>query len=137
MARQSLGELLGNLDDKPTPAAAIADVPEAESLAVAEPVEVVTKPLTVRAPRAAPTLAGRDAGELPTYLRLVRKETRLREDQQNQLTLEARRLNRAKAAGTPRITDNTLIRIAVDLLLERVARAAGDDESSILRSLNR
>ena len=137
MARQSLGDLLGNLDDKPTPAAVIADEPESEPLAVAEPVEVVTKPIKVRAPRPAPTLAGRDDGELPTYLRLVRKETRLREDQQNQLTLQARRLNRAKAAGTPRITDNTLIRIAVDLLLERVARAAGDDESSILRSLNR
>ena len=137
MARQSLGDLLGNLDDRPTPAAAIADVPEAEQLAVAEPVEVVTKHLKVRTPRPAPTLAVRDVGELPTYLRLVRKETRLREDQQNQLTLEARRLNRAKAAGTPRITDNTLIRVAVDLLLERVAQASGDDESSILRSLNR
>ena len=137
MARQSLGDLLGNLDDKPTPAAATADVPEAEPLAAAEPAEVVTKHLKVRTPRPEPTLAGRDVGELPTYMRLVRKETRLREDQQNQLTLEARRLNRAKAAGTPRITDNTLIRIAVDLLLERVARADGDDESSILRSLNR
>lgn len=73
--------------------------------------------------------------DLPTYLRLVRKETRLRDDQQNQLTVEARRLNRAKAAGTPRITDNTLIRIAVDLLLDRVSRASGDDEASILRSL--
>ena len=137
MARQSLGDLLGNLDDKPALAAVIADVPEAEPLAAAEPVEVVRKPLKVRAPRPAPTSAARAAVELPTYLRLVRKETRLREDQQNQLTLEARRLNRAKAAGTPRITDNTLIRIAVDLLLERVARASGDDESSILRSLNR
>ena len=137
MARQSLGDLLGNLDDRPTPAAVIADVPEAEPVAAAEAVEVVAKPLTVRAPRPTSTPTGRDNGELPTYLRLVRKETRLREDQQNQLTLEARRLNRAKAAGTPRITDNTLIRIAVDLLLERVARADGDDESSILRSLNR
>ena len=137
MARQSLGDLLGNLDDKPALAAVIADVPEAEPLAAAEPVEVVRKPLKVRAPRQAPTLSGRDESELPTYLRLVRKETRLREDQQNRLTLEARRLNRAKAAVTPRITDNTLIRVAVDLLLERVAQASGDDESSILRSLNR
>ena len=137
MARQSLGDLLGNLDDKPTPAAVIADAPEAEPLAAAEVLEVLAKPLEGRAPRPTPTLTGHDNGELPTYLRLVRKETRLREDQQNQLTLEARRLNRAKAAGTPRITDNTLIRIAIDLLLARVAQASGDDESSILRSLNR
>lgn len=71
------------------------------------------------------------------YLRLVRKETRLREDQQNQLTLQARRLNRAKSAGTPRITDNTLIRIAVDLLLERIETARGDDETAILTSVRK
>ncbi|HOY80921.1 MAG TPA: hypothetical protein PLB92_02155 [Rhodoglobus sp.] len=71
----------------------------------------------------------------PAYLRFVRKETRLREDQQNQLTLAARRLNRAKAAGTPRITDNTLIRVAVDLLLSRIDKASGDDEVALLESI--
>lgn len=132
MARQSLGDLLGNLDEKP---ASSAVAPEVNKPEPAQSVVATPKAPAMRAPRTAPSPAARAVSELPTYLRLVRKEARLREDQQNQLTLQARRLNRAKAAGTPRITDNTLIRIAIDLLLGRISRASGDDEASILRSL--
>lgn len=134
MARQSLGDLLGKVEEPtppkapaPAPEAVVAPAPLAEPTVERVPVTRPARPKTLPAPRA--------VDELPTYLKLVRKETRLREDQQNQLTLQARRLNRAKAAGTPRITDNTLIRIAVDLLLERVETARGDDESAILASI--
>jgi hypothetical protein len=65
----------------------------------------------------------------------MRKDTRLREDQLEALTREARRLNRAKRNNGLRITENTLIRIGVDLLLERIGRAEGDDEDSLRRSL--
>ena len=136
MARQSLGDLLGKVEEPtppkvpdPTPVAMVAPAPVAEPTPERVPVAQPARPKTLRAQRG--------ADELPTYLKLVRKETRLREDQQNELTLQARRLNRAKAAGTPRITDNTLIRIAVDLLLERVQTARGDDESTILASIRK
>ena len=72
---------------------------------------------------------------MPAYLRYVRKETRLREDQQNQLTLQARRLNRAKTTRGARITENSLIRVAVDLFLAQADRAIGDDEDAIRKSM--
>ncbi|MBG6109086.1 hypothetical protein [Frigoribacterium sp. CG_9.8] len=72
---------------------------------------------------------------VPTYLRYVRKETRLREDQQNRLTFEARRLNRAKKNSGARITENSLIRVAVDLLLAKIGAAVGDDEDEIGKSM--
>lgn len=71
----------------------------------------------------------------PLYLSYQRKETRLREEQQNGLTLLARRLSRAKGAGGERITDNTLIRIAVDLLLARSTQLNGNDEAALRDSL--
>lgn len=60
----------------------------------------------------------------PRYLTYVRKECRLREDQLDALTQLARRLSRARRARGPRITENTLIRLAVDRLLAE-ARAQG------------
>jgi len=71
----------------------------------------------------------------PAYLEFERKETRLRVDQLRELTEHARRLNRAKGAGGPRITENTLIRIAVNLLLADIDRADGSSEERIRRSL--
>jgi len=72
-----------------------------------------------------------------TYLGFVRKDVRLREDQLEALTVQARRLNRAKRNTGIRITENTLIRIAIDLLLDRVEKASGDDEAALLRSVRR
>ena len=71
----------------------------------------------------------------PLYLSYQRKETRLSAEQQNGLTLLARRLSRAKGAGGERITDNTLIRIAVDLLLARSTQLNGNDEAELRDSL--
>jgi hypothetical protein len=72
--------------------------------------------------------------ESPKYLTLIRKETRLREDQIDKLTAIARKLNRAKRGGE-RITENTLIRVAVDLLLDRSESLSGTDEAELLNSL--
>jgi len=132
MPRADLGALLGKVEGATPPAPPAVHEPESVDALIGV-LEPKAKPATARskAPTVAPTV---DGG--PTYLRFVRKETRLRGDQQNQLTLHARRLNRAKAPGVPRITDNTLIRVAVDLLLARIDHAAGDDEGSLLESLN-
>ena len=74
------------------------------------------------APPAQASLLGEGPGErpLPPYLTYVRKECRLRPDQLDALTALARRLNRERKGKGERITENTLIRWAVDLLLEKL-----------------
>jgi len=63
-----------------------------------------------------------EIAEVPKYLTLVRKEARLREDQLDSLTSLARSLNRKRKGSGERITENTLIRSAIDLLLTQSER---------------
>jgi hypothetical protein len=75
--------------------------------------------------------------ELPKYLKLERKEARLRQDQIDALTDLTRKLNRTKRVkGSERLTDNTLIRIAVDLLLSKASELQGTTEDELRSSLN-
>jgi hypothetical protein len=67
----------------------------------------------------------------PKYLTYVRKECRLRPDQLDALTQLARKLNRERRGRGERITENTLIRMAVDLLL-REAGPSGEGLSALL-----
>jgi hypothetical protein len=76
-----------------------------------------------------------DDPSLPRYLRLTRKEVRFREDQLDALDRVVRRLVRARRGGGERITENTLVRVAVDLLLERADALSGGTEAELLRSL--
>lgn len=140
MARANLGQLLGNVGESTPPVGATAKPNEA--VEEAEPVPPVVAVKSIRpASRIAPATekqtakAPHEDPATPRYLRYVRKETRLREDQQNQLTLQARRLNRAKKNQGARITENSLIRVAVDLFLAQIDRAAGDDEDEIRKSM--
>ena len=77
----------------------------------------------------------------PRYDDLERKEARLRPDQLADLSRLSRDLareaRRCRPAGeTPsRITDNTLIRIAVDMLLARGDQLVGVDEDQLRRSV--
>jgi hypothetical protein len=72
----------------------------------------------------------------PRYLQLVRKDTRLRDDQLTALTELARHLSRRRrSTNNERITENTLIRVAVDLLLSQVDTLHGDTENELLRSV--
>lgn len=66
---------------------------------------------------------------------LARKEARLREDQVDDLSMLARKLSRAARGGEERITDNTLIRIAVDLLLTQSGKLTGSTEEELRKSL--
>ncbi len=70
----------------------------------------------------------------PKYLTLVRKETRLREDQLEKLTVLTRKLNRQRRGGE-RITENTLIRVAIDLLLSQSVKLSGATEAELLEAL--
>ena len=80
--------------------------------------EEASAPKGERAEEAPPAQAS-PPGErpLPPYLTYVRKECRLRPDQLDALTALARRLNRARKGRGERITENTLIRFALDRLL--------------------
>jgi len=71
----------------------------------------------------------------PLYRRLARKEARLREDQFIALSRLVRILARRRTARYgPRLTENTLIRVAIDLLLTRADQLAGNTEDEIRAS---
>ena len=78
---------------------------------------------------------------LPRYLQLVRKEARVRSDQAEWMAMEVRRINssRRRRDGVvgERITDNTLIRVALDLLRARGADLGGTTEDELVRSVLR
>jgi pyruvate/2-oxoglutarate dehydrogenase complex dihydrolipoamide acyltransferase (E2) component len=135
MARADLSAMLGRLEDEPAPA---ASAPK-KSATTTKTAPTATKPPATRTPRsaAAPKPESSEPGEGagPLYLRLDRKETRLRSDQYERLTEHSRRLNRAKGSGGERITENTLIRIAIDLLLERADDLAGTNEIELKNSV--
>ena len=71
----------------------------------------------------------------PAYLKFERKETRVRDDQYEALTLNARRLSKLRAPGNERITENTLIRVAIDMLLARMDDLRGDTDADLRRSV--
>lgn len=77
--------------------------------------------------------------DLPKWERLHRKETRLRDDQLSKLTELARSINRnkprSKHGDDERITENTLIRVAVDIFLDHWdTRMVGANEEELLTS---
>jgi hypothetical protein len=107
-----------------------------------EDVEPLQRPTESPAsPETAPPVVKVDAQvssapETESATRLVRKETRLREEQYETLTEYARKLNRAKAPGAgERITENTLIRIAIDLLIPHLSEMSGSDEAQLRDSV--
>jgi hypothetical protein len=91
-------------------------------------------PRAARVPEAQ-ALEEAQASGLPKYLRLERKELLIWPDQITRLSLLARVLNRNRAAQGERITQNTLIRVAVALLLSRSQELAGTTEEELRRSL--
>jgi hypothetical protein len=145
MARANLRGLIGNLGDTETSTSSTESIESAESAARPDMPEMPpessipqTEPprhKVARTPR--DLLPTRDSAGVAAahYSDFQRKETRLRSDQQDALTEHARRLNRTKGVGGQRITDNTLIRVAVDLLLSKAGKLAGSDEAALRHSL--
>ena len=66
-----------------------------------------------------PKLSNSDTPPLPKYLTLENKAVRLRSDQIDALAALSKSLNRSRKSQGERITENTLIRVAIDLLLSR------------------
>jgi len=86
-------------------------------------------------PPAQPTEPESDIEPQPKYLTLVRKETRLKDLQIEQLTAISRKLNRQRRGRGERLTENTLIRVAIELLLSRADSLSGTTEAELLESL--
>jgi hypothetical protein len=70
------------------------------------------------------------------WQRLERKELRLRADQLDELARLRRTLNRQRGGAGERITENTLIRVAVDMLLGNAARLSGTTEAELRNSVS-
>ena len=93
------------------------------------------RPMSAHPPRAASSHIITASNRPPLYRRLARKEARLREDQFIALSRLVRTLARRRTTRTgPRLTENTLIRIAIDLLLMHADQLAGDTEDQIRAS---
>lgn len=106
---------------------------EEEAQQVAQAVASPQAEATVT-PTVSPKGENLETSELPKYLQMVTKTVRLRADQYEELTQLARELNRRKRGGE-RITENTLARVAFDLLLSMRGRLQGFDEEEIAASV--
>ncbi len=138
MARADLSTMLGRL---PEPISQVQAQPkaageQAPKVAITKRPAPANKEATKapKAPKRASSKLSAPQGH-SHYSQLERKEARLREDQYANLTMHARRLNRAKGTGGERITENTLIRIAIDLLLANIDSLEGTTEDELTNSV--
>jgi hypothetical protein len=136
MPRQSVADLLGEVDQAPVV------LPPRPAPAVATPAAVAEKPEPRRpAPRRVARglrkagTAGVTESQIPKWQRLERKELRLRADQLDELARIRRTLNRQRGGEGERITENTLIRVAVDMLLGRAGKLRGTTEDELRKSV--
>jgi hypothetical protein len=140
------GMLTTPLETPPIP----ARLPETQTPEVRTPGQQSTDVRTpgqqtpeVRSPATRKARSRRAAGpapppDLPKYKRLERKELLIWPDQITELSIRARSLNRIRrdrGGEGERITQNTLIRVAVALLLSRAGELAGSTEEELRHSL--
>lgn len=119
MARKKLASLLESPADPDTTQDAAATEATSPAAPASEVTEAEEKP----------------AAASPRFEDFLRKEARFTEDQLDALSKHARRLQRMRTAPGERITDNTLIRVAVDLLMTRVDELQGSNENELRASL--
>jgi hypothetical protein len=136
MPRQSVADLLGEVDQAPAvlpPRLAPAEAAPAAAAEKPEPRRPAPRHVA-RVPRDAGT-AGVTESRIPKWQRLERKELRLRADQLDELARIRRTLNRQRGGEGERITENTLIRVAVDMLLGRAGKLRGTTEDELRKSV--
>ena len=136
MPRQSVADLLGEVNQAPTvlpPRPAPAEAAPAAAVEKPEPRQPAPRRVA-RGPRDAGT-AGVTESQIPKWQRLERKELRLRADQLDELARIRRTLNRQRGGEGERITENTLIRVAVDMLLGRAGKLRGTTEDELRKSV--
>ncbi len=140
MARANLGSLLSVASDvaetqdaPPEPPPAQSDPPGAP-LSAPAPTRGARKRATPAQPAASKASADTTATSTH-YTDFERIEARLRDDQVNDLDVLVRRLNKQRAGQGERITRNTLLRVASDLLLAMDERVVGATEDAIRKSV--
>jgi hypothetical protein len=143
MPRQSVADLLGEVDQAPSaappvlpprPAPAGVPAPPAAAAPEAAASRRSSTPRAARGPRDAGT-TGVTESRIPKWQRLERKGLRLRADQLDELARIRRTLNRQRGGEGERITENTLIRVAVDMLLGRAGKLRGTTEDELRKSV--
>ena len=140
MPRQSVADLLGEVDQAAPAATPAALPPHTPEPAATAPPETPVPPRQAPGPRPprrarATGTAGVTDSQTPKWQRLERKELRLRADQLDELARLRRVLNRQRRGEGERITENTLIRVAVDMLLGRADRLRGTTEDELRKSV--
>lgn len=143
MPRQSVADLLGEVNQgSAAPSAARPPEPEEQAVGRALPLTAPSR----RAESARPPGSGATEvaesqtpevteSQIPRWQRLERKELRLRADQLDELARLRRALNRQRGGEGERITENTLIRVAVDMLLGRAVTLRGTTEEELRKSV--
>lgn len=118
-----LGDLLGKSQSQTPPALTAKPAP-----AKAQRTPAAQSPATKRLTESRPV-------GVPRYLTLVRKELRITEDQADQISRTSRSLNMARQGEGERITDNTLVRLGISLLIDRLEELHGTTEAELHESL--
>ncbi len=149
MARPSLGSLLSTASDTGAPAESV-DAPPVAQEATQRAAETTKKPAPGPDEKPAPAASKRaetsKAAATPRRAAVMsepvthwseydRLEARLREDQVVQLDALVRRLNKQRSSPGERITKNTLLRVATDLLLAQGDAVTGETEAEIRASV--
>jgi len=143
MARQSVADLLGEVDQGQAVGAPVLP-PKPESEAAAGPLPLTSPSRSRESMQHRREHGRRDRrpattevteSQAPKWQRLERKELRLRADQLDELARLRRALNRQRGGEGERITENTLIRVAVDVLLGRAGRLRGTTEDELRKSV--
>jgi hypothetical protein len=109
----------------------VLDDDEDPALAFTRPRKTANKTQTPEVPNSGSRRARAGSEGQPKYRQMIRVEGRLRPDQIDELSNLRRALSRARTDNTERITDNTLLRVAVDLLLARRDVLAGNTEDEL------
>lgn len=134
--KRRLSDLVSDLVPEEKP-----NVTELQSLEVAESITTEVSPNVSLTETELPELQSPKVTDsvtllVPKYETFDRKEARLRADQTEGLTKLTKSINRKRKGRGERITDNTLIRIAVDLLLSKADVLEGTTEEEIRAVLN-
>jgi hypothetical protein len=137
MPKQSIADLLSEADETaPAEPPALPPHPTepgpTATVSAPQPRPAARRPS--RPSRAAGT-TGLTESQTPKWRRLERKELRLRADQLDDLARLRRGLNRKRGGEGERITENTLIRVAVDLLLGHSGQLHGTTEDELRESV--
>lgn len=96
----------------------------------------VTTSETPEVPEVEPSdVSDSDSSEVPKFRTLERKDVRVRADQLDTLSRLTRQVSAARTDRSERITENTLVRVAIDLLSEHADQLQGNTETELRKSV--